>query len=123
VQAEIPGFAADRRLTIIESELPAGVASPLPVRTVTLGSAAPNPFSVRTALTLDLPRAETVFAGIHDVTGRRVRTLLHGTLAPGRHRLRWDGRVDHGRPVPSGIYFCRIETRDRSLEERVVRLR
>ena len=42
------------------------------------------------------------------MSGRRVRTLAAGDLAAGRHYLRWDGRDEGGRSVPSGSYLGRL---------------
>jgi hypothetical protein len=41
------------------------------------------------------------------VTGRLVRTLADGVIAPGRHELAFDGRADDGSPLPAGLYFVR----------------
>jgi flagellar hook assembly protein FlgD len=45
---------------------------------------------------------------IYDVGGRLVRTLVEGTLPAGEKSVVWDGRDDTGRPVGSGVYFCRL---------------
>ncbi|MFN8180014.1 MAG: choice-of-anchor D domain-containing protein [bacterium] len=59
---------------------------------------------------------------VHDVTGRRVRTL--GTsLTLGRARVVWDGRDDAGRAVAAGIYFVRLEVGERGFVRRVVLVR
>lgn len=58
---------------------------------VAVSVAAPGPFAVR----------------IFSVTGRLVRTLADGVIAPGRHELAFDGRADDGSPLPAGLYFVR----------------
>ena len=45
---------------------------------------------------------------IYDVAGRRVARVLDETSPAGHHVASWDGRDDGGRPVASGIYFCRL---------------
>jgi hypothetical protein len=71
--------------------------------------AAPNPFNAGTVLRATLPRAGRVDLRIHDVAGRRVRTLLAGAPRPaGPLAVRWDGDDDRGRPLPSGVYFARL---------------
>jgi len=47
---------------------------------------------------------------IHDVSGRRVATVIRGQREAGSHSVVWDGRDDRGRRAPSGIYFARIGT-------------
>jgi hypothetical protein len=83
-------------------------SSPAPARTALLG-AVPNPFNPRTVVRYELDRATPVRLTIHDVAGRRVRTLFEGERAAGRHEAIWDGRSDGGAPVPTGVYFCRCE--------------
>jgi hypothetical protein len=82
-----------------------------PVPTVfRLAPARPNPFNPRTELELEVPAeggAGGVRLRIFDVGGRLVRTLVDGPLAPGRHRLTWDGRDDGGQRLVSGAYFLR----------------
>ena len=60
---------------------------------------------------------------VYDARGRLVRTLREGTVQPGRHTDRWDGRSDGGGPVAAGVYFLRIELEGFSDTRRVVRLR
>lgn len=56
---------------------------------------------------------EPVVAGstlrVYDVQGRVVRTLLDGAGAGERRSASWDGRDDHARRVPAGLYFLRLE--------------
>ncbi|MBK8167059.1 MAG: CapA family protein [bacterium] len=73
----------------------------------------PNPFNPRTTVEVELAAAGTdaappVRVTIHDLAGRRLRTLHDGPLAGGRrHGLSWDGADDRGRPLASGTYLCR----------------
>lgn len=73
----------------------------------------PNPFNPRTTIEVDLAAAGVqaappVRVTVHDLAGRRLRTLHDGPLAAGRrHGLSWDGADDRGRPLASGTYLCR----------------
>ncbi|MEW6750076.1 MAG: hypothetical protein AB1505_03760 [Candidatus Latescibacterota bacterium] len=73
----------------------------------------PNPFNPATVIPFTVPRAEggslPVTAAVYDLLGQRLRLLLDGPVAPGRHRLSWDGRDGAGRPVASGVYLCRLQ--------------
>jgi flagellar hook assembly protein FlgD len=42
------------------------------------------------------------------VRGRLIRTLADQSFTAGEHLLRWDGKDDHGRHVPRGMYWTRI---------------
>ena len=59
-----------------------GVATeaPLPDATERLSAAYPNPFGDRTTLALTLDSPERVRAEAYDLLGRRVATLLDGTV-------------------------------------------
>jgi flagellar hook assembly protein FlgD len=47
-----------------------------------------------------------VMVSVYDVAGRELNRLVVGDLAPGAHRVTWDGRAEDGRLVASGIYYC-----------------
>jgi len=72
----------------------------------------PNPFNPRTAVTFTLPVSQPVHLGIYDLSGRLVRTLLHGTAEAGPHAVEWDGRGHCGRPAASGVYMVRLTMAD-----------
>jgi hypothetical protein len=92
-----------------------------------LGPPRPNPARGRALLSFTLPAAaaagEPVRLVVFGADGRRVRTLVEGRLAAGRHEVGWDARDDGGRPVPTGLYFCRLEWLGRTLERKLVVLR
>ncbi len=77
-----------------------------------LGRPTPNPFNPATTLSLALARDGQVRLAVHDVRGALVRVLADGPLAAGDHAFTWDGRDDHGQPVPSGLYLARATTAD-----------
>lgn len=70
----------------------------------------PNPFNPETEIYYTLPAAGSVRLALYDLTGRLVMMLFEGEQQAGRHIIRWHGRDSHGRPVGSGVYFCRLET-------------
>jgi hypothetical protein len=88
-----------------------------------LSAPAPNPASGSCTMRLALPREARVALAVFDQQGRRVRTLLAGTLPAGEHPVTWDGRDDRGRGVASGIYFVRGEAEGRTLNRRIVAIR
>jgi thermitase len=69
----------------------------------------PNPTSGPSTLALDLPGPASTSIYVYDIRGRRVRTLLAGSLLPaGPSEVAFDGRDDSGHPLPSGIYLVEI---------------
>ncbi|MDH3196686.1 MAG: T9SS type A sorting domain-containing protein [Candidatus Krumholzibacteria bacterium] len=83
----------------------------------------PNPFASRAVIAYTLPAASPVDLRIYDARGRLVATLEEGWRPGGGHRATWDGRDTRGGPVPSGVYFCRLETATGAITRRLVLLR
>lgn len=70
-----------------------------------LHTAYPNPFNPSTSIRFDLPERSMVYMIIYDVLGREIMTLIHNTIEPGLHEIRWDGKDDNGNPVSTGMYI------------------
>jgi hypothetical protein len=68
----------------------------------------PNPFNPDTRIRYWVRFYSTVEMAVYDCAGRRVRRLLESTEGRGEHDIRWDGSDDSGRPVPGGVYVCRM---------------
>jgi hypothetical protein len=99
--------------------------------------ASPNPFGSSTFIRLEgamesfsgpeyrpdgvFPRA--VGITIYDIAGRRVRSLFDGTMEDPGRGFCWDGRDDSGREAPSGVYFVRFRSGDRSAGGKVILIR
>jgi len=85
-----------------------GVDPAAPARTALLG-AAPNPFTIETAIGFELSRPGRVDLELFDTRGRRVAVLLQGANLPaGRHSARWSGRDQGGGEAGPGIYWARM---------------
>jgi len=52
-----------------------------------------------------------------------VRTLLDGPLEAGAHQVAWTGLDDFGRSTPSGIFFMRLDTDERSVVRKILLIR
>jgi hypothetical protein len=81
---------------------------PEPPVAASLISPSPNPFTTTSLIAFELPREGPVQLVIHDLMGRRVRTLLDGVRPAGRWSASWDGRDDALRAAPSGVYLVRM---------------
>jgi len=75
----------------------------------------PNPFNTSTNIEYDIANIGDhlthVRIIIYDVLGRTVRTVIDEKQYPGRHEAFWDGQDQSGNPVPSGVYFARLNLR------------
>jgi hypothetical protein len=90
---------------------------------VTLEPNVPNPFSGTTLIPYVLPRGATVRIDFFSVSGELVRRIEGGEQTAGRHVATWDGRDARGRPVPSGIYFYRLEAGGSRVSRRLLLMR
>ena len=72
----------------------------------------PNPFNAQTVIGYTLPRASHVEVAIYNILGQRVRTLIDEIQPAGHHHVQWDGSDDGGRPLASGLYFCRMRAEE-----------
>ena len=75
----------------------------------------PNPFNPSTKIEFSLPRATQATLSIYDLLGREVQTLLNKELAAGYHEITFDAIN-----LPSGIYFCRMESGDFNQTKKMV---
>lgn len=74
------------------------------------------------AIRFSLARAGRAALALYDASGRRVRTLVDGTLAAGVHGTALALRDDAGRSLPGGLYFLRLVTREGTRVARVAAL-
>ena len=91
---------------------------------VSLAAPWPSPSrgAARISFTLEHPRQLRL--AIHDLAGRRVRTLVPGAMrGAGAHSEQWDGRGDDGTALPAGVYLVRMVTDGAVRSRRLVWLR
>jgi hypothetical protein len=80
----------------------------------------PNPFGAGTSMNLDVPSDGDVKFDVFDVAGRSVRHSDLGQMNAGWRGMRFDGRDDAGRLLPSGVYFYRVHQGDQTVTEKIV---
>ncbi len=95
----------------------AGEDSPLALGHV---ESLPNPFSSATTLRYSLPRTQRIRLAVYDATGRELAVLAEEVEQAGEHVVRWAGRDDTGRALPSGVYFSRLEAAGRTITRKLV---
>jgi FG-GAP-like repeat/FlgD Ig-like domain/FG-GAP repeat len=82
----------------------------------------PNPFNPRIQGRIQLDAPADVDVAVFDPAGRRVATLLKGSLPAGIHAVSWDGRQD-GRPVAGGLYLLRARSDNTLISRKIVLLK
>jgi hypothetical protein len=70
----------------------------------------PNPFNPETTIKYQLPASSHVRLSIYTALGQEVRRLVDYSQPAAYHQVVWDGRDNAGNPMPSGVYFYRLET-------------
>ena len=89
----------------------------------------PNPFFTFTTVTYALPASTVpdqqseVNLSIYDITGRLVRTLVNKKQKSGYYKIRWDGKNEDGKNLPSGIYFYQLKTREDTITKKMILLK
>ena len=83
----------------------------------------PNPFNPAVSIPFSLASGGRVRVAIYNVAGRRVATLADGAFPRGRHSLQWLGRDDAQHPLPSGVYFARMEAAGYGANRKLILLR
>ncbi|MBU8869684.1 MAG: aryl-sulfate sulfotransferase [Gemmatimonadales bacterium] len=87
-------------------------ASPETPAAVRLMGNHPNPFNPVTTIGFAVENTQRVTVSVFDVAGGRIATLTDQIYEPGIYSVKWAGRNDEGRTVPSGTYLVQMETGD-----------
>jgi flagellar hook assembly protein FlgD len=82
----------------------------------------PNPFTGTTELRIGLPKAANVTVKVYDVAGRLVATRT-AILGKGWQDIRFNGRDDAGKLLPSGVYFYRVSATGDVVTRKMVLMR
>ena len=85
---------------------------PLPGPVTALDAPYPNPFNPSCGISFTLASGGTMELSVHDLRGRRLKTLQRGRLGAGKHTMRWDGTDHLGHPQPGGVYFFILDVQE-----------
>ncbi|MBI5805946.1 carboxypeptidase regulatory-like domain-containing protein [candidate division TA06 bacterium] len=87
-------------------------------------STAPNPFSQRTMINIQLTKPGPASLSVYNISGQQVRSIMPvSRMTSGIHPFLWNGTGDGGRRLPNGVYFLRLQTKDERLVHKVLLLR
>lgn len=77
-----------------------------------LGHNYPNPFNPSTTIRYGLKEAGSVKVSVFNARGQLIANLVNESKAAGTYEIVWNGKDSNGRPVSSGVYFFRMDTRE-----------
>jgi hypothetical protein len=79
----------------------------------------PNPFNPLTTIAFEIPVTQFVRVDIYNTFGQKIRTLIQHQISAGRTVVQWDAIDDHGKIVPTGVYFYFLRTKNKVLVKRM----
>ncbi|UCF78393.1 MAG: VCBS repeat-containing protein [Candidatus Eiseniibacteriota bacterium] len=99
--------------------------SPEPPLLNALHQSYPNPMNPSATIRYSVRETGRVSIRIYDVAGRLIRVLVDEEKAASHtpYSVVWNGKDDSGRRVASGVYFCRMETKNFASANKIVLLR
>ncbi len=88
----------------------------------------PNPFNASTVITFSIESAGAASTDarldVFNVLGQKIKTLHEGELpSQGSYSFTWDGTMDDGNNVASGVYFYRLSLGDKNETRKMVLLK
>ncbi len=98
---------------------PVSIVVELP-RQIVLHQNYPNPFNPTTCIGFELPEKMYALVRIYNLSGQLIATLAEGELNAGHHTVVWNGMNELGQPMPSGVYYYRLESKDFSQMRKLV---
>ena len=91
----------------------------IPALRTGIDSVFPNPFNPSTTIRYSLDSAQALDLAIYNLKGQRVKTLARDLKNAGTHSAVWNGLDDSGRPVSSGVYLLRLNTKARQQTQKI----
>lgn len=98
-------------------EVPVAAATETPAG-FSLGEAWPNPFNPSATISYSLEETRPVTLLVHDLSGRRVATLVDGLQSAGEHEAIFDAAG-----LPSGLYLATLSAGGRSQTRKLTLLK
>lgn len=102
---------------------PGSVGAPHPAPSAIRLAVTPNPCHAFADIHYALPRTDGVELSIHDLQGRRVRTLFSAQRNTSAGTVVWNGAADDGARVRPGLYFVRLSSPGMCVARRVAVIR
>lgn len=110
------GEAEERYNALYTTGLPP-MEFPLPAQ-YRLSQNYPNPFNPTTTIQFSIPKSSEVRLTVYDILGAEVATLINRELEQGEHQVGFSGSE-----LPSGMYFYRLHTGEKTLTRKMLLLK
>lgn len=82
-----------------------------------------SPMNTTAVISYSVAGTQEVDLGVFDVSGRKMRTLVHNELAPGNYQATWDGCDAAGAKCPDGVYFVLMQSKGFTASQRLVKIK
>jgi hypothetical protein len=83
-----------------------------------------NPGQMPCSIIVTVPQKCAARLKIYDPSGRSVKTIFEGILAPDSKRIfSWNGRDENNQKAAAGTYFIRLETGGQKYNEKIIVVR
>ena len=69
----------------------------------------PNPFNPYTIIEFDLDKNDYIDLSIFDLNGKKVKQLVKKYMLNGNHKIRWNGKDDYSKQLPSSNYIVYLK--------------
>ena len=86
-------------------------------------SAYPNPFNAQVSITLEIPEEDELSIRVFDNTGKLVRDVYDGSVSEGTHEFIWNGMDNREEKSPSGVYYIKAASSEKTIRTKAVLLK
>jgi len=83
----------------------------------------PNPFNPVTVIEFSVAKESKVKIEVFNILGEKVKTIYNNYTQPGNYKVQFDSTNDSGNKIPSGVYFYRISTPEKSITKKMIYLK
>ncbi len=83
----------------------------------------PNPFNPTTNIKFETSQQDKFLITVYNIKGQKINTIHQGQLQAGFHQFNWDGKDNHGKELPSSIYFIKISGKSKSFIQKVTMIK
>jgi len=83
----------------------------------------PNPFNPETTIRYSIDEPGMVALEIYNLKGQLVKTLAKGITDAGRYSAIWNGTDNNGKPCASGVYLYKLNTKNKTMVQKMLMLK